>query len=194
MTKRGLLLIDRGSREKEAKDELAALCTMIKQIRPSDFVDYCFLEVLPPFIDEGITNALKHDLDELILVPYFLYPGKKVKAAVTIHAMAMQKNTKTKFLVTRPYQHHLPFIPFSVFAKDIRLRTSVGMVGCMLIGRVTRNFVFVFFCIAIALVTAALTFLPGYRKYGTKISSSKSCFNAFVIPSSINGGNTSKKQ
>ena len=75
MTKRGLLLIDRGSREKEAKDELAALCTMIKQIRPSDFVDYCFLEVLPPFIDEGITNALKHDLDELILVPYFLYPG-----------------------------------------------------------------------------------------------------------------------
>ena len=83
MTKRGLLLIDRGSREKEAKEELAALCTMIKQIRPSDFVDYCFLEVIPPFIDEGITNALKHDLDELILVPYFLYPGKKVKAAVT---------------------------------------------------------------------------------------------------------------
>ena len=57
MTKRGLLLIDRGSREKEAKEELAALCTMIKQIRPSDFVDYCFLEVIPPFIDEGITNV-----------------------------------------------------------------------------------------------------------------------------------------
>ena len=109
MTKRGLLLIDRGSREKEAKDELAALCTMIKQIRPSDFVDYCFLEVLPPFIDEGITNALKHDLDELILVPYFLYPGKKVKAAVT-SAMAMQKNTKTKFLVTRPMSMH-PTMP-----------------------------------------------------------------------------------
>ena len=109
MTKRGLLLIDRGSREKEAKEELAALCTMIKQIRPSDFVDYCFLEVIPPFIDEGITNALKHDLDELILVPYFLYPGKKVKAAVT-SAMAMQKNTKTKFLVTRPMSMH-PTMP-----------------------------------------------------------------------------------
>ena len=105
MTKRGLLLIDRGSREKEAKDELATLCSMIKQIRPGDFVDYCFLEVLPPFIDEGITNALKHDLDELILVPYFLYPGKKVKAAVT-SVMAMQKNTKTKFLVTRPMSMH----------------------------------------------------------------------------------------
>ena len=109
MTKRGLLLIDRGSREKEAKEELVALCSMIKQIRPGDFVDYCFLEVLPPFIDEGITNALKHDLDELILVPYFLYPGKKVKAAVT-NAMAMQKNTKTKFLVTRPMNMH-PTMP-----------------------------------------------------------------------------------
>ena len=42
---------------------------------------------------EGITNALKHDLDELILVPYFLYPGKKVKAAVT-NAMAMQKKAQ----------------------------------------------------------------------------------------------------
>ena len=40
MTKRGLLLIDRGSREKEAKDELAALCTIIKQIRPS--IIFCF--------------------------------------------------------------------------------------------------------------------------------------------------------
>ena len=59
MTKRGLLLIDRGSREKEAKDELAALCTMIKQIRPSDFVDYCFLEVLPPFIDVNRTAIVR---------------------------------------------------------------------------------------------------------------------------------------
>ena len=100
-----MLLIDRGSREKDAGEELAALCKMIKQTRSYDFVDYCFLEVLPPFIEEGITNALKCDLNELTLVPYFLYPGKKVKAAVT-SVMAMQKNTKTKFLVTRPMSMH----------------------------------------------------------------------------------------
>ena len=108
-----MLLIDRGSREKDAGEELAALCKMIKQTRSYDFVDYCFLEVLPPFIEEGITNALKCDLNELTLVPYFLYPGKKVKAAVT-SVMAMQKNTKTKFLVTRPMTRQAPRLHLSL--------------------------------------------------------------------------------
>ncbi len=98
--------MDRGSREKEVGEELAVLCNMIKQMRHYDFVDYCFLEVLPPFINEGVKKALTYDLDELTLVPYFLYPGKKVKAAVT-NVMMMQKNTQTKFLVTRPMSMHV---------------------------------------------------------------------------------------
>ena len=118
MTKRGLLLIDRGSREKEAKEELAALCTMIKQIRPSDFVDYCFLEVIPPFIDEGITNALKHDLDELIFAILSI-SWKKVKAAVT-SAMAMHQ--KQNF-TTRPMSIiiTLDAIVFSAKTEEINL-------------------------------------------------------------------------
>ena len=78
-------------------------------------MDYCFLEVLPPFIEEGITNALKCDLNELTLVPYFLYPGKKVKAAVT-SVMAMQKNTKTKFLVMCPNDYPYSIIGLSIFS------------------------------------------------------------------------------
>ncbi|MDI1496020.1 MAG: cobalamin biosynthesis CbiX protein [Cenarchaeum symbiont of Oopsacas minuta] len=119
MTKRGMLLIDRGSREKEASDELAILCDMVKKIRPYDSVEYCFLEVLPPFIEEGVTKALKHNLDELVLVPYFLYPGKKVKAAVT-DAMKLQKNTKTKFLITRPMSMH------PAMSKLVRNRISTA--------------------------------------------------------------------
>ena len=80
--KRGLLLIDRGSRENEVKEELEFICDKVKEKGKYDFSNYCFLEVLPPFIEEGMKKCLNVGLDTLTIVPYFLYPGKKVKAAV----------------------------------------------------------------------------------------------------------------
>ena len=75
--KRGLLLIDRGSREREASEELETICDGIKAKGDYVFTDYCFLEVEPPYIEDGITKCLKEDIDSLTIVPYFLYPGKK---------------------------------------------------------------------------------------------------------------------
>jgi sirohydrochlorin ferrochelatase len=69
------------------------------------FANYCFLEVLPPFIEEGITNCLKTDVGALTIVPYFLYPGKKVKAAVS-KAIKFQSKTDIKFVVTKPMSMH----------------------------------------------------------------------------------------
>ena len=81
--KRGLLLIDRGSKQREAEEELEIIINEIKKRSDYTYADYCFLEVVPPFIDDGIKKALKSDIDSLTIVPYFLYPGRKVKAAVT---------------------------------------------------------------------------------------------------------------
>lgn len=103
--KRGLLLIDRGSREKEVRDELNFICSKIKERGSYSFADYCFLEVLPPFIEEGVTNCLKKDINALTIVPYFLYPGKKVKAAVN-EAIRLQSKTDIKFVVTKPMSMH----------------------------------------------------------------------------------------
>ncbi|MEM3136695.1 MAG: CbiX/SirB N-terminal domain-containing protein, partial [Candidatus Nitrosotenuis sp.] len=103
--KRGLLLIDRGSREKEVRDELNFICSKVKKLGNYAFVDYCFLEVLPPFIEEGVTNCLKKDINALTIVPYFLYPGKKVKAAVN-EAIRFQAKTDIKFVVTKPMSMH----------------------------------------------------------------------------------------
>ena len=71
--KRGLLLIDRGSREKEVKDELDIICKKIKEKGNYVFSDYCFLEVIPPYIKEGIEKCIEKDIEELTIVPYFLY-------------------------------------------------------------------------------------------------------------------------
>ena len=45
------------------------------------------------------------NVEQMTIVPYFLYPGKKVKIAVA-DAMKYQKNTKIKFLVTKPMTMH----------------------------------------------------------------------------------------
>jgi len=107
--KRGLLLIDRGSREKEVKEELDFICEKIKEKENYIFSNYCFLEVIPPFIDEGVKNCLKHNIDELTIIPYFLYPGKKVKAAVN-GAIKLQKNTDVKLVISKPMSMHKTMI------------------------------------------------------------------------------------
>ena len=51
-----------------------------------------------------------------------------------------------------------------------------------------------FFCSSSTSTIAFLTFLPGYRKYGTTVNASIPCFRHLLIPSSIYGGSTSRKQ
>lgn len=107
--KRGLLLIDRGSKEKEASDDLEVICKEAKKKGDYTFAEYCFLEVRSPYIEDGVKKCLKDNIDSLTIVPYFLYPGKKVKAAVT-QVMKYQSTTKTKFLVTKPMSMHMTLV------------------------------------------------------------------------------------
>ncbi len=107
--KRGLLLIDRGSREREASEELEIICDGIKNKGDYVFTDFCFLEVEPPYIEDGIEKCLKQNIDTLTIVPYFLYPGKKVKIAVR-DVMKFQKDTNVKFVVTKPMSMHKTLI------------------------------------------------------------------------------------
>jgi len=103
--KRGLLIIDRGSREREAGEELELICEKVKEKGNYDFSEFCFLEVVPPFIEDGMEKCLKKDVEQMTIIPYFLYPGRKVKIAVA-DAMKYQKDTKIKFLVSRPMTMH----------------------------------------------------------------------------------------
>jgi sirohydrochlorin ferrochelatase len=107
--KRGLLIIDRGSREREASEELEEISNKVKEKGSYAFTDFCFLEVEPPFIEDGIKKSLKNNIDSLTIVPYFLYPGKKVKLAVS-DVMKFQKDTNVKFTVTKPMSMHKTLI------------------------------------------------------------------------------------
>ena len=125
--KRGFLLIDRGSKEREASEELETICNEIKKKCSYAFAEYCFLEVTPPYIEDGIKKCLKSDINFLTIVPYFLYPGKKVKAAVT-EVMKYQATTNTKFLVTKPMSMHMTLVKL----VENRIKSALDKEGVLL--------------------------------------------------------------
>ncbi|MFQ5782335.1 MAG: sirohydrochlorin chelatase [Nitrosopumilus sp.] len=141
--KRGLLLIDRGSREREASEELETICAAIKAKGDYIFTDFCFLEVEPPYIEDGVSKCLKEDIDSLTIVPYFLYPGKKVKIAVT-DVMKFQKDTKVKFLVTKPMSMHKTLVDLvenriSTTLKENKVDLPKEDIDVMIIGHGSKD-------------------------------------------------------
>jgi CbiX len=79
--KKALLIIDRGSREPEVREELEGISSIAKTKGGYYYVNYCFLEVLPPFIEEGIKKCQENGVDVITVMPY-LYPGMKLKDSV----------------------------------------------------------------------------------------------------------------
>ncbi len=141
--KRGLLLVDRGSREIEASKELEVICEKVKTKGNYVFTDFCFLEVIPPYIKDGIARCLKEDIDSLTIVPYFLYPGRKVKNAVA-DVMRLQKNTKVKFVVTRQMSMHKTLVDLvenriSTTLKENHVTLQKKDVDVMIIGHGSRD-------------------------------------------------------
>lgn len=116
--------MDRGSREREAYDELRLIVERAARGGGYDYADYCFLEVLPPYISDVMKKCLPLKLDTLTVVPYFLYPGKKIKAAVT-DVMKYQKSTDTKILITKPMSNH----PAMVKLVDSRIVSALSNGG-----------------------------------------------------------------
>ena len=141
--KRGLLLIDRGSREREASEELEVICSGIKAKEDYVFTDFCFLEVEPPYIEDGIKKSLKQDIESLTIVPYFLYPGKKVKLAVS-NVMKFQKDTDVKFVVTKPMSMHKTLVNLvenriSTSLDDNQITNSKKNIDVLIIGHGSKD-------------------------------------------------------
>jgi precorrin-8X/cobalt-precorrin-8 methylmutase len=103
--KKALLIVDRGSREPEVRQELKEICLLAKRKAGYDYVDYCFLEVLPPFIAEGIGKCIEIGADSVTIMPYFLYPGMKLKDTVKQSAK-MGRDRKLKMAIAKPLCYH----------------------------------------------------------------------------------------
>jgi sirohydrochlorin ferrochelatase len=107
--KKALLLIDRGSKEQDVKDELYDICSMAKERGNYYFSNYAFLEVTPPYIEEGINSCVKQGAEFVTIMPYFLYPGMKQKLAVK-QSEKIAHELDLKFAVTECLNYHNKFV------------------------------------------------------------------------------------
>jgi sirohydrochlorin ferrochelatase len=105
VVKRALLVVDRGSREPEVKQELEEICQIAKRKAGYDLSTFCFLEVVPPFIEEGVMRCVESGADHITVMPYFLYPGMKLKDTVTRTARII-KDRGLRMTIARPLSYH----------------------------------------------------------------------------------------
>lgn len=103
--KKALLIVDRGSREPDVRQELEEICSLVKSRAGYDFAEYCFLEVLPPFIKDGIAKCIASGADFITVMPYFLYPGMKLKDTVK-HSARIARDQRTKLAIAKPLAYH----------------------------------------------------------------------------------------
>lgn len=123
--KKALLIVDRGSREADVRQELEEICLLAKRRAGYDYSDYCFLEVLPPFIEEGLTRCIDSGASFITLMPYFLYPGLKLKDAVKQSAR-IGHNRNLKMAITKPLSYH-PMMSQLIVDRLNELKNSKGI-------------------------------------------------------------------
>lgn len=123
--KRALLIVDRGSREPEVRQELAEICALVQKKAGYAYADYCFLEVLPPFIEEGIAKCAASGADAITVMPYFLYPGMKLKDTVEQSAR-IGREKKLDVLITKPLSYH-PMMPELIAERISELKKEKGI-------------------------------------------------------------------
>jgi hypothetical protein len=63
------------------------------------------LEVLLPFIEEGIKKCQENGVDVTTVIPYFLYPGMKLKDSVRQSARIC-KIQKLNLVIAKPLSYH----------------------------------------------------------------------------------------
>ena len=73
--KRGILLVDHGSRRPEANAQLEALAERLRRRAPDAVVAIAHMELAEPTIAQGLDACVAAGAREIVVHPYFLGPG-----------------------------------------------------------------------------------------------------------------------
>jgi precorrin-8X/cobalt-precorrin-8 methylmutase len=123
--RKALLIVDRGSREPDVRQELDEICSLAKSRAGYDYAGHCFLEVLPPFIAEGIGKCEANGAGFITVMPYFLYPGMKLKDTVKQSAR-IGRDKKLRMAITKPLSYH-PLMAQLIFERITELKKGKGI-------------------------------------------------------------------
>jgi len=79
MKKTGILILAHGSREKETESTLETVLSMVKAKLPETIVEYAFMEFSDRTIEKGVSALAAQAVEEIKIVPYFLFSGIHIK-------------------------------------------------------------------------------------------------------------------
>jgi sirohydrochlorin ferrochelatase len=104
---RSILLIAHGSRRAEANDELVAVAAALRRRGRFPAVQVAYLELAEPTIAEGGARCVEAGATEVILLPFFLSPGKHVVADLAAARDELsQRFPSVRFSLAQPLGSH----------------------------------------------------------------------------------------
>lgn len=94
--KEAVILVDHGSRAPEAAASLDEIVSLVQERRPESLILAAHMEIAQPSIAEALQQAVEQGALKIIIVPYFLAPGRHsaedipalVQAAAAQHPQA----------------------------------------------------------------------------------------------------------
>ena len=102
---KSLLLIAHGSRRKESNEEIATLCSTLKNKTQGQFAntEYAFLELAEPSIEDAVDALVAKGSKQIVLLPYFLSAGRHVHEDIPTIIATKQKEHTDVELSMAPY-------------------------------------------------------------------------------------------
>lgn len=81
---KSLIIVAHGSRVQESNDEVRALAEAVALDLKDQFqlVTYAFLEITLPLFGEVIEQCVMQGAQQLVVLPYFLAPGKHIQSDI----------------------------------------------------------------------------------------------------------------
>ena len=105
---KGILIVDHGSRKREANDMLRCMANLIQTMGgPDVVVRYAHMELADPDIAAGFANCVHDGASEVIVFPYMLSPGRHSTSDIPRMVADAAKNfPNVTFAVTPAFGVH----------------------------------------------------------------------------------------
>nr|MCS5638343.1 cobalamin biosynthesis protein CbiX [Myxococcota bacterium] len=76
------IVIDHGSRQAQANALVVELARQIQLRRPGTIVTHAHMEIASPALDEAVVSCMDRGAEEILVLPYFLSPGRHTQETI----------------------------------------------------------------------------------------------------------------
>ena len=121
---KGIIIVGHGSRSKDARDVFFKIVEGYRE-RTSAETEGCFMEISEPFIPETIDKMYSKGINEITVLPYFLFSGIHIREDIPGILLAEKnKHSDLKLSMAQPIGYDEALI-------DILREREVGELSCI---------------------------------------------------------------